>query len=99
MPGKEQNQQATGNAVQGHSGFFPFSAQPFQEAVPDCCFSPDNLGEVGPILPSVLSNVSVDACKIQLTNQSLLQHVLTGTALNAQHSSCLHMLLGAFKKE
>lgn len=40
-----------------------------------------------------------DASKTQLTNQGLLQHVLTGTALSAQHLSCLHMLLGAFKKE
>lgn len=37
-----------------------------------------------------------DASKIQLTNQNLLQHVLTGTA---QHLSCLHTLLEAFKKE
>lgn len=40
-----------------------------------------------------------DASKIQPPNQSLLQHVLTGTALNAQHLSCLQVLLGAFKKE
>lgn len=59
MPGKEENQQATGNADQGHPGFFPSNAQPFSEAEPDCSFSPDNLGEVQPILLFVLVNVSV----------------------------------------